>query len=60
MITTRARRPHLIGLDEAHKHWEEHRGWSRFGALSEVVHHIVEGLLELAEATAPEWKQMFV
>lgn len=39
--------PHLVGLDEAHKDWEEDRGRSRLGALSEVVHHIVKGFLEL-------------
>lgn len=39
--------PHLVGLDEAHKHREEDRGRSRLGTLSEVVHHIVKGFLEL-------------
>ena len=39
--------PHLVGLDEAHKHGEEDGGWSRLGALSKVVHHTVEGFLEL-------------
>lgn len=48
---------HLVGPDEAHKHREEHRGWSRLGTLSKVVHHIVEGFLELRGRTVPEWKQ---
>lgn len=48
--------PHLVGLDEAHKHGEEHRGWSRLGTLPEVVHHIVEGFLESGKRTVPEWK----
>ncbi len=50
-------RPHLVGLDEAHKHGEENWGRSRLGTLSEVVHHIVEGFLESGGRTVPEWKQ---
>lgn len=51
--------PYLVGLDKAHKYWEEHRGWSRLGTLSEVVHHIVEGFLELGRTEAKE-EAMFV
>lgn len=47
LSTEEGKRAHLVGLDEAHKHREEDGGWSRLSALSEVVHHTVEGFLEL-------------